>query len=441
MKERVTEKLVTEAWQSLLATTRKLKTETGQTLTVIYPGRTSDAPGSDFQDAVIRVGRQDVRGNIEVHVRSGDWRKHGHHRNPVYNGVVLHVVMWHGCPYETKLQNGAVIPTVTLNNLKNGAAVPLAGALVCSGMMNRAGDRLLKVIDEAGVERFREKAAGFQSDMADMEAGQCLYRGIMQALGYGRNREPFLALAQRVPLSVLERVAQNYVTETERLLYRQVLLMGTAGLLPSQRSGGALSSSDPCVNELEMLWKTAKHGDIMFFTDWQTFRVRPSNAPLRRLAGMSILIRRYQEGGLLNGLVELVSRVASEKNHYQLAAGLMVAGNGYWTGHFDFGRQCRGLSPWLIGQSRAAVIAINVLFPFIYAWGEENGRIELAEKALALYGSYPALATNTIERHMRTQFGLKGAQVNSALRQQGLLHLYKKWCTQGRCGECKVASL
>ena len=28
---------------------------------------------------------------------------------------------------------------------------------------------------------------------------------------------------------------------------------------------------------------------------------------------------------------------------------------------------------------------------------------------------------------------LRGPQVNSARRQQGLLHLYKKWCTQWRC--------
>jgi hypothetical protein len=39
---------------------------------------------------------------------------------------------------------------------------------------------------------------------------------------------------------------------------------------------------------------------------------------------------------------------------------------------------------------------------------------------------------------MRAQFALKNGQVNSAQRQQGLLHLYKKWCTQGRCQECGV---
>ena len=76
LEEDVTEKLVTKTWQNLLTTGCKLKTESGQSLTVIYPGKTSDAPGSDFQDAVIKVGKQTLKGNIEVHAESSDWRKH-----------------------------------------------------------------------------------------------------------------------------------------------------------------------------------------------------------------------------------------------------------------------------------------------------------------------------------------------------------------------------
>jgi len=81
---------------------------------------------------------------------------------------------------------------------------------------------------------------------------------------------------------------------------------------------------------------------------------------------------------------------------------------------------------------------INVLLPFVYTWGKENGETELAEKAFNLFLSYPPAATNTVVRHMKTQFGLNNSQVNSVQRQQGLLHLYKKWCTQGRCRECEV---
>jgi hypothetical protein len=40
---------------------------------------------------------------------------------------------------------------------------------------------------------------------------------------------------------------------------------------------------------------------------------------------------------------------------------------------------------------------------------------------------------------MSSQLGLSDRQVNLACRQQGLLHLYKEFCTQGRCDSCELA--
>jgi hypothetical protein len=440
LKERVTEKQVTEMWQKLLNTGYKLKTESGQSLNVIYPGKTSDRPGSDFQDAVITIGGQTVKDNIEVHVKSGDWRTHGHHRNLAYNRVVLHVVMWHDRRDAIELQNGMMIPTVIIgNHLKNKPVSDISGVVPCFGVVNRAGERFLEVLDMMGMARFYEKVARFQSDLGYIEAGQCLYSGIMRALGYTGNKEAFLLLAKRMPLSILESLFSNSNSNAERLRWRQALLMETAGLLPSQRSGDLSEvPENTYVNDLEGLWQTAKYGDVMSVKDWQTFHVRPGNSPLRRMAGMSLLLQRCQETGLLNGLVRLVEEMTLEKSNSQLEIALMVRGDDYWTSHFDFYKPCVGLSSWLIGPGRAADIVINVLLPFTRAWSKKNGWEELAEKAEALFQSYPALATNTIERHMRTQFRLKDVQVNSARRQQGLLHLYKNRCTQGKCGECEV---
>ena len=259
----------------------------------------------------------------------------------------------------------------------------------------------------------------------------------MTALGYARNQESFRKLAEKVPWSVLELMVREN-NQDERCL---VLLLGTAGLLPSQRPQIDYSPFEDYayVNELERIWEEMKRIDVMAYADWQPFRVRPSNSPLRRIAGMCHLIRRYKMKGLLVGLMELVRDCPKEKASQYLEAGLMAADDGYWSSRYDFGKGYPGLSKWQIGQSRAADIVINVLLPFVYTWDKDNGQTELAEKALAIFHAYPAVETNTLERHMRAQFGLKSPQVNSAQRQQGLLHLYKKWCTQGRCKECEVA--
>jgi hypothetical protein len=224
-------------------------------------------------------------------------------------------------------------------------------------------------------------------------------------------------------------------------LASEALLLGTAGLLPSQRPECEYSPFEDYdyVNKLEKVWETMHRTDVMDYRAWQFFRVRPANSPLRRIVGINRLLQRYRENGLLHGLVALVREVPPENGSRFLEDGLMTEDDGYWAGRFDFGKGYPGLSKWLIGQTRAAEIAINILLPFVYRWGEENVDTELREKALGLFNSYPAAETNTVARHMMAQFGLRGSQVRFAKHQQGLLHLYKKWCTQGRCGECAAA--
>ena len=432
----VTEKQVTAAWQSLLKTGCKLKTEKGQSLRVIYPGKSSDVPGSDFQDAVIKVDRHLLKGNIELHVKSSDWHKHEHDRNPIYNSVVLHVALQYDYEGDIRTQNGAVIPAVTIGRyLENNLAASIVSQVPCAEVGINSPDVLLAKIDNAGLGRFYEKAARSQNYLQRRSAGQTLFSGIMTALGYARNQEPFRQLAERVPLSVLESIVREN-NQDESL----VLLLGTAGLLPSQKPGIEYSPFEDYdyVDKLEGVWEGMKRIDVMAYGEWQPFRVRPSNSPLRRIAGMSHLIRRYQVKGLLGGLVELVRDVPIEKACPHLEEGLMAADDGYWSSRYDFGKGCARLSKWLIGQSRAADIVINILLPFVYAWGKDNSQKELAEKTLTIFHAYPAVETNTLERHMRAQFGLKSTQVNSAQCQQGLLHLYKKRCTQGRCKECEV---
>ena len=252
----------------------------------------------------------------------------------------------------------------------------------------------------------------------------------MTALGYARNQAPFQELAAIIPLPVLESSGNQESGKA--------LLLGTAGLLPSQRPECEYSPFEDYayVNELERVWETMHRIDVMDYRAWQFFRVRPANSPLRRIVGMSRLLQRYQAKGLLAGLVALVRAVPAEKCSYFLEEGLMAGEDGYWRSRFDFGKGFPGLSKWLIGPARATGIVINILLPFVYAWSQQNNRVELAEKAFTLFCSCPPVETNTVERHMRAQFGLKRAQVNSAQRQQGLLHLYKKWCTQGKCREC-----
>jgi len=90
----VSEREIVKVWQCKLLDKRVLVSEEGELIEIIYPGRINDDQGADFRDAVVATGGRLARGDIEVHVRSSDWQAHRHHKNSVYNRVILHVVMW-----------------------------------------------------------------------------------------------------------------------------------------------------------------------------------------------------------------------------------------------------------------------------------------------------------------------------------------------------------
>jgi len=446
------ESLIVKIWQHLLLNGTELTTERGKPLKIVYPGRINDDRGADFRDAVIATNGGLIKGDVEVHVKSSDWQAHRHHRDPVYNRVILHVVMWHNTKTDTNLQNGKGIHILALHKYIKSPISQWLDRIEPLATLNmpclKASQRLTtgvmaEFLDSAGEERFLAKAVKFQADLAQMEASQSLYQGIMGALGYSKNKLPFLELARRLPLQVLESITQGKISDEECLARQQTLLLGTAGLLPSQRQGRHQENEldDKWADKLERLWTSYPHTKAMPPNVWHLFRVRPNNSPIRRLAAMSHLILRYRGKGIFEELVNLVKEVPTSQGYRRLEKGLVVTTNGYWASHFDFGSGSRIRNQSLIGSRRADDIVVNVLLPFTLAWSQVTSQPELERKALDLYRRYPKLAANSVERHMRHQLGLSSHLVNSAQRQQGLIHIYNTLCTQGRCHCCSLSQL
>lgn len=443
--KKLTEVEVSDLWQHVVKDNTSLSTVDDQIVQVVYPGRPSDEPGADFKDAVLSIGGRLNKGDIEIHVKSSDWRTHHHHQNKTYNGIVLHVVMWHDSENVTRLENGDSIPMISLVDHKTITAVskkkrPPSLSCYLGNATDISVEQIMDMLHRAGEARFREKQSAFLGELRVTEAGQCLYRGIMGALGYSRNTIPFQMAAEKLPLHLLESIVQESPDEviSTRL---EAWLLGTAGFLPSQKADNFLSiEGDMWIKTLEKEWQSCAGKQALSPGEWHLFRVRPGNFPARRLAGMAQLLLWYRKEGLLPGLSALVEEALQNDTWHKLEDGLMVTAENYWKDHFAPGKKCQKLDPCLIGRARATEIIINVLLPFFTAYYERNGRGSISAEAFRLYCDYPFATENTIVRHMRCQLGLKQSQIKSAWCQQGLLHIYKRFCTEGRCGECPLVT-
>jgi hypothetical protein len=226
----------------------------------------------------------------------------------------------------------------------------------------------------------------------------------------------------------------------ESLLLKQAWLLGTAGLLPSQRLHGRFPKERE-VQELEQIWQLiAKKAKTMSENDWNLWHIYPNNSPVRRIIAQSYLLQRYRETGLLRGILQLVEEAPLAAGHRWLEDGLIMFGSGYWQDHFDFDIGAKTRKSALLGHGKAAEITINVTLPFAFSWGEIASEAGLKEKAIELYNHYPKLAENELTSHMARQLCLEDMADFTACRQQGLIHIFRNYCREGRCNECPLLS-
>ncbi|UCC17379.1 MAG: DUF2851 family protein [Dehalococcoidales bacterium] len=432
---RITEQQFREVWQRCEIAGRTFVAENGMTVRVIYPGRPNDGQGADFRDAVIITDKKLRTGDVEFHLRSGDWRGHHHHLDPLYNRVILHVVKQHNSNQGTVLQNGNEIPVVVIDGssgiVSSRKETPSdeqsSTGWYCLSFTGCSGNENFgRQLDRAGKNRFLQKAERFSSEITGIGPGESLYRGMMTALGYSANKDAFFELARRVPLEHLEMKKDCRIPDEKYIFNLQLLLFGKAGFL-SGDTMDRLCSAGLDRKLVEHMMSAVESGDVndtMSPESWRLYRIRPCNAPFRRLAAMSYLLLRYRRKGLLKSVLDLIALVSDITKGRELEKVLIVsAGENNNT---------------FLGNNRAAEIVVNVLLPFAFAYGENNDQPELSETALALYTHYPGLETNSLTRHMIRQLGFEKTAVRTALRQQGMIHMYKNLCTRGRCHACEL---
>ncbi len=450
----VSERLVVEVWKRQTLAS-DLYSAAGQRIEVVYPGRQCWSCGPDFRDALIAIDGELRHGDVEVHVRAGDWQSHGHHRDPAYDAVILHVVLWHDNTRFVSTSSGEEIPVLGLEPhlAVNVEDMPLYFATIphlpfhCAE--TRQPHQITAAIDAAGDERLRARAATFEAEMTQLEPDEVLYRAVMVALGYSRNTAAFGELAELVPLSIVEAVAASAKVEARSSIL-QALLLGRARLLPSQRStecGLPASPADQLFEaRFEARWRdlAARWADgCEMKQTWRFARVRPDNFPTRRIVAAAQLLSTAVEAGLIEYCLDPIRR--SDPDHVpQMLEGQLtvVSQERYWQDHCDFGKARAATGLHLIGQARAAEIAVNAILPFAFAYGQLTDDRDLSSRAIAVFGRYPATADNEITRYMASLIlGANGAfLLRSAARQQGLLAIYKTWCLYKRCGDCPLST-
>jgi hypothetical protein len=441
------------AWERT-ARAAPLATSEGQALRVRYPGRRNRGPGPDFLDAILETAGGEVRGAVEVHRRSSDWARHGHGTDPRYGAVVLHVVGEDDggrCAAPGGRQLPLLVIGADLQSWPGAAGQPApsgASPFPCAGRARgRSGRDRRGALVAAGAGRFAAAAARLGAARRRLPVEQLAYEEVAAALGFEHNASPLRALAAALPLTEVRLVGAGDGLTIE------ALLLGSAGLLPSQRHLPLARRRGAHVAGLEAAWARLERPPLLRAYRW-TAAGRPENAPVRRVLALARLAGRWPSGGLLAA----TGRILETEPHPERAARALaqlvvvplgrpgVAGPGaggadYWRGHWDFGVPARTGAGAPLGPSRAADVVVNVLLPL--AATERRWRAA----ARRAYLAHPPLAENWITRLVAQRATLPDGAASpgpsrrplTAAAQQGLIAVFEATCRDLRCEVCPLA--
>lgn len=414
------EKLMQYVWKHRLWRSEDMVTNTGKKVRVVDPGLLNTDAGPDFFNAKIEIDGHMWVGNVEMHYRATDWKRHRHDSDKAYDSVILHVVAKDDAP--VRRTNGELIPQLVLEVSPqfNADYASLVGATIevpCATKIKQVPH--LTIVEwveglaferlHGKVERIHQLLDSFNGSWEDV-----CYVTLARNFGFGINNDAFERLARRTPLRLLGK-------HSDSVLQIEALLFGQAGMLDAQKPG-----MDSYYNQLctEYAFLSNKFQlTPMEKESWKLFRIRPQNFPYRRIA----MLAQFIEGGF-----RMMNRILEAEGEKEMRALFEVELSGYWTKHYTFGKP-NDRATATLSRSSIDIILINTVAPLLYAYGELTGSYEMTDKAIKLLEDLRA-ESNSIVSH----FVAYGIDCPDALTSQALVQLKREYCDARKCIYCKI---
>lgn len=412
------EQLLHYVWKHKIFPLKELKTTTGQQVEVIDTGLANTDAGPDFFNAKLKLDGVLWIGNIEIHERSSDWFKHGHHADTGYNSVILHIAS--EIDTEISRSNGERIPQIQLicpeavrtnyKELLETDSYPPCYRIIPSLPPFTAHSWMTAL----QMERFEQKATLLNERLKRCQGNweDAFFITLARNFGFGLNGDAFETWAHRLPFRAVDKHRNN-------LFQIEAIFFGQAGILEDSDGDGYYLRL-----KKEYTYLQHKFGLIpMDASLWRFLRLRPANFPHIRIAQLACLYHRAY--GLLSRIMETET--------LQGVRDILKGGTSeYWLTHYTFGGSSPS-RPKTLSNTSLDLLIINTVVTFLYAYGLHKGNRVLCARA----GSFleELKAENNYITRMWEQCGMKAS---NAADSQALIQLKKEYCDKKKCLYCRI---
>lgn len=423
------EELLHYVWKHKLFPLSGLSTIDGKMVEVIDPGLANPNAGPDFSGAKVNIGGIVWAGNVELHLKASDWFLHHHDEDARYDSIVLHVVEESDATIHRR--DGQLIPQLVL-------PVPVLIRSRYDELLHEdhyppcyrsVGDlKKLTVhnwLTALTCERLEMRCGQIQERYAQhgMNWNDALFATLARGYGFGVNGDAFEAWARSLDFRAVDK-HRDHLMQVEAIFFGQAGLLNPEALPASHRDEAART---PYYQELcqEYAFLRHKFGLTPITPSlWRFARMRPDNSPFVRMAQLAML---YHEGRLS------VAALIEAPDGDALRMLLRSHASAYWDTHFSFGATPTAVRQKVMGESNLTLLLMNVVAPFLFAYGRHKGNEAVQERALAVLEALPA-EDNTVIRSWREC----GLTADNAADSQALIHLKRLYCERKDCLRCRI---
>lgn len=418
------ESLLHYIWKFRLFDHQQLQTVESEPIEILQAGLHNRHAGPDFSEARIRIADTLWVGQVEIHLSSSDWIKHGHSSDGAYDNVVLHVVYEHDV--EIYRKDGSRIPTLVLKSRISEEIIGRSLALLnspeqipCATHFKEVPELTVQMwLERLVVERLEMKTEAIRQELEKNTNNweSAFYVFLAKNFGTPVNAGPFEFLARSLPLAVLAK-------HKDSLFQLEALLFGQAGFLEEDD----FEEEYPKKLKAEYAFLSRKFElRTINVSVWKFGRMRPAAFPTIRLALFAQLV--HQSNHLFSKLLE-TEDLPDFKAHFNLKV------SDYWLAHYRIGDDTQKRQQKSLGESTFHNIVINTLVPFLFVYGKIMQREELCDRALRWLEGIAAEDNGVIK--MWEELGLK---IENAHQSQALLQLKKHYCDQKHCLDCAIGN-
>lgn len=412
------EELLHYVWKHKIFPLKTLQTTSGLSVEVIDAGLSNTDSGPDFFNAKLKIGGTLWVGNIEVHLLSSDWYRHGHDKDKAYNSVILHVSGQVDC--DVVRSTGEPIPQLQLacpenvrkhyQELRQAEIYP-----PCYSILNSLPKLTVHSwLTALQTERLEQKASliAARLERCNNHWEDTFFLTLSRNFGFGLNGDAFEKWATLIPFRAVDKHRDN-------LFQIEAFFFGQAGLLEEAVDDAYYAQLQ---KEFRYLQRKFELPPVMDVSLWRFLRLRPGNFPHVRLAQLAFLYYKEQS---------LFSRIMDAQTLKEVKQILVAHTSDYWKEHFNFNKTSPQQEKTL-GEGAQHLLIINTVVPFLYTYGLHKADEQLCDRAVNFLEEMKAE-----NNHVTRLWDGAGLSVRTAADSQALLQLQKEYCDKKKCLYCR----